>query len=82
MTVGNGQKTPETLTRLLTAVVLLPALAIVYYGGIIAVILYLLVTSLMAAEAIRVRGEDRQPAGDCCDCGCRFCLLLILPWGR
>ena len=56
MTVGNGQKTPETLTRLLTAVVLLPALAIVYYGGIIAVALYLLVTSLMAAEAIRVRG--------------------------
>ena len=56
MTVGNGQKTPETLTRLLTAVVLLPALAIVYYGGIIAVALYLLVTSLMVAEAIRVRG--------------------------
>ena len=49
-------KNPETLTRLLTAVVLLPALAIVYYGGIIAVALYLLVTSLMVAEAIRVRG--------------------------
>ena len=56
MTVGNGQKTPETLTRLLTAVLLLPALVIVYYGGIIAVALYLLVTSLMVAEAIRVRG--------------------------
>ena len=58
MTMGNGQKIPETLTRLLTAVVLLPALAIVYYGGMIAVILFLLVTIMMAAEAIRVRGMN------------------------
>ena len=58
MTVGNGQKIPETLTRLLTAVVLLPALAIVYYGGMIAIILFLLVTIMMAAEAIRVRGMN------------------------
>ena len=56
MTVRNGQHIPETLTRLLTAVVLLPALAIVYYGGMIAVGLFLLATLLMAAEAIRVRG--------------------------
>lgn len=53
---GERQKS-NLLPRVLTAVLLLPGLALVHYGGILAVSLYLAVTVMMAMEGLMVAGK-------------------------
>ena len=52
-----GKQGPELFTRLVTAVILLPLLGLVYYGGPLAVMVYLAVTVLMGLEILTVKGE-------------------------